>query len=282
MRILRAGFGGAATFLLFWYLFNEWVGGVGIAFIRGLGWPVSTAWLVGSVGMFVGLLRFARDRRVQEQQTVAAIATAAELGLKYTQTVERPTSVLPCFKTWYSGKNGNTGMIGGVPVSIFDMTQCIDTGEGNDYPSRTIVLLPGSGLLAVSVTPRGWFGRGFANVFGGTGITFDPATASADDQHTIREFSRAFRVDFVEYHTPTNEPIDSSEASERIIRRTFTPTLMASLLEHSGWSLETDGEWLACWKGNEVHPANTRLEMMTTAGQLRAALLAATANSPAA
>jgi hypothetical protein len=55
---------------------------------------------------------------------------------------------------------------------------------------------------------------------------------------------------------------------------------MATLLDHPGWSFQANGEWLACWRGNEVRPAGERPGLMADAAEIRGALLTAVADSP--
>lgn len=278
MRRIGAAIGGAVAITFLWYFFNEWVDNAGIAFVRGQGWPLSTAWLTVAGGAIGGVVRDSLRRRGEVQQSSMAVTTADDLGLAYTPAVGRPAARLPCFERWSRGKDGNTGEIGGVPVSVFDMTECVPSDEGNSYPSRTVVLLPVAGPPEFTATPR-WLGGRFAHAFGFGAMTFDPSAAPADDAEVVRRFGRAVRIEAPGDPGPLEPATAETHARETAVRRLFSPALMAALLDHPGWSFQADGEWLACWRGNEVRPAGERPEMMADAGAIRAALLAAVADS---
>ena len=118
IRNLMAAIGGALVVTFLWYIVNLSVNDTGIAFVREHGWSVSTVWLALAVGAVLGVVRNSYLRREELRKTAAAIATAADLRLAYTPTVERPSASLPCFENWYSGKDGISGHIGGEPVKV--------------------------------------------------------------------------------------------------------------------------------------------------------------------
>lgn len=275
MRVLAAAWY-AAVAVLFWYAVNGMIGDGAIDFVRGLGWPVSTAWLVAVPGAIVGALNRSWGRDKLARHAEEASATTARLALTYTPFVARPAAALPCFEKWAHGADGTAGEVGGVRVSVFDMTERIPSDDGDVFPVRTIVLLPAAGLPAFTTTPR-WAGR-FAHAFGFGGMTFDPAATPAGVADVVRRFSRKVRVAMPGNPGPWTPPTPEAQAAEDAARRLFAPTLMEALLGHPGWSVQAGDGWLACWRGSEVRPAGERPELIATALALRAALLAAAAD----
>jgi hypothetical protein len=277
MRNLMAAIGGALVVTFLWYILNLWMNNAGIAFIREHGWPASTVWLALAAGAVLGVVRNSCRRRADLRRTAAAVLTAADLGLAYTPTVERPSASLPCFENWYSGKDGYTGEIGGEPVSVFDMTEYIRSDDGSCYQSRTIVLLSAAGLPEATACPR-WFRGWFAHAFGFGGTTFDPAAAPAGQANTVRRFGRAMRIELPGDPGPWKAETTETRAQDAAVRRIFAPGLMAALLDHRGWSFQTSGGWLACWRGKAVRPRSERPALIAAAKEIRAALLAAVAD----
>ena len=276
MRLFVAAIGGAAATTILWYILNGWTLGAATRIVRELGWPVSSYWLAAAVGAVCGMISRSRERRAQLRHSAGTEQTAAELALTYLPTVERPAVTLSCFDKWHSGKDGATGEFDGVPVSVFDMTERIDTGEGFSYPTRTIMLIPAAGLPALTVSPR-WAGR-FAHSFGFGGMTFDPASAPVDEADTVRQFGRTFRIDLPGDPGPWMSATPKSRSAEEAVRRLITPTVMATLLGQPGWSFQAAAGWLACWRGDKVCPADERPNRIAAAGAIRAALLAAAAD----
>ncbi len=279
MRLISATVAGMLTATFLWYFVNGFVQDAGIGFVRGHGWPVSTAWLAAAVGAAAGLVNHSRGRREQKRRAAGAESAAADLGLAFTPTVERPAAALPCFANWYSGKDGNTGVVDGVPVSVFDMTSCIESSEGGDsYPSHTVVLVPAVGLPEFTAGPRS-LGSRLTDAFGGGGMTFDPA-AAGDAAEVVRRFGRAVWVDPRGSPGPFEPATAAHLASETTVRRLFTTALMSALLDQPDWSYEANGEWLACYRRKVVRPAGERPHLIAGAVRIRAALLAAAADPP--
>ena len=276
MRLITATVAGIITVTVLWYFLNPWVGYAGIRFVRGQGWPISTAWLVAAVGAVAGIVNHLRGRRKESHQTDAAELTASELGLAYTPTVERPAAALPCFADWSSGKDGNTGVIDEIPVSVFDMTSYFSSMEGDVYSSKTVVLLPAAGLPEFTARPR-QFGDWIDHTFGFSGVTFDPS-AAGDDAEVVRRFGRTVWIDLPGRPETWESATAAHQASVTTLRRLFTPALMTALLHYPDWWYEANGEWLACFRGKVVRPAGERPQMMTAAVEIRAALVAAAAN----
>lgn len=258
-----------------WYVLDEFAGGAVVAFVRNAGWPVSTAWLVAGVGAAVGGAVGLRRKRQEHRRTVDTVTAAADLGLTYTAAVPRPDSKLPCFTHWEKGRNGVSGVIDGVPVSAFDLTERIPGGESDTVREWAVVLMPAAGLPAFTLSPRGRFGW-LAHAFGFGGMRFDPAAADLLDAPVVRQFGRTFRLDTTSA-TPTlvSDPGPPTHPS----RRLFTPRLMATALDHPDWSLQCDGERLAVLR--EDRPEVDRGDWLTAAVTARAALLAAAAHLPA-
>jgi hypothetical protein len=277
MRLIWTAIAGMLTAIILWYFINAWIGDAGIRFIRGQGWPVSTAWLAAAIGAVVGLIQELRGRRNQKIQTAAAEWTGAELGLEYTPTVEQPDTSLRCFANWSSGKDGNVGVIDGVPVSVFDMTSLIDSDEGSSYRAETVVLLPAAGLPKFTVNPRG-FGGWLARAFGLGGLTFDPDTAG-NDADVVRHFARTLRVELPGDRVPFEPVTDDDKANEAGVRKLFTTNLMSALLRYPDLSYEANGEWLAFFRRSVLLPAGERPQLLAAAREIRAALLAVAADS---
>lgn len=227
-------------------------------------------------GAVLGVVLGRRRRRQEHQRAAATADTAADLGLTYTETVPRPDAKLPCFIHWEKGRNGVSGVVDGVPVTAFDLTERISGSEGDDFRKRAVVLMPAAGLPEFTLSPLGRVGW-LTRAFGFGGVRFDPAAADPLDAPVVRQFDRAFLLN------PTNltslPPDDQSAQLEEPVRRLFTPSLMAALLDHPDWSLEVDGEWLAVLR--EIRPEADRGEWLTAAVAVRAALLTAAANPPA-
>lgn len=275
MRRIGAAVSGAAVVIVLWYFLNSWMDNAGIAFVRGQGWPVSTGWLAAAVGAVFGLVQEFRSRRNEKKQTAAAVWTGEELGLAHTPTVERPDATLPCFVSWASGKDGLTGVIDRVPVSVFDMTSRIETDDGSSYRSETVVLLPAVGLPEFTANPRG-FGGWLAHAFGVSGLTFDPA-AAGDSAEAVRRFGRTVQVGLPALPAPFEDVDPERQEREEAVRKLFTPNLMSTLLRHPALSYQANGEWLACLRRRVLLPAGDRPELIASALEIRAALLAAAA-----
>jgi hypothetical protein len=276
MRLIGATLSGAAKATILWFILNAWTDGAGTRIVCQLGWPVSSYWLAAAAGAVGGIWARSWDRRAKLRHSAGDAGTAADFGLAYLPTVERPPVALPCFEKWHGGKDGYTGELGGVTVSVFDMTEHIRYDEGNNFPTRTIVLIPAASLPAFTATPR-WAGR-FAHIFGAGGMTFDPANAPVGEADTVRQFGRAVRIELPAnpgWRTPVTL---ESRAAEMAVRRLITPTVMATLLGQPRWSFQTGAGWLACWRGQEVCPAGERPHWIAAAGATRAALLAAAAD----
>jgi hypothetical protein len=278
MRNFFAAIGGALAFTFLWYIGNLLVKNSGIEFVREQGWPVSSAWLVLIIGAVFGVVRKSYLRRAEFRTAAMALATATDLGLEYSPTVERPAVSLPCFQHWQSGKDGNTGFICGEPVNVFDMVECDSSdADGSTCRARTVVLLSAAGLPEIAALPR-WFRGWLAHAFGILGMTFDPAAASAGDAETVRRFGRAIRIELPGNQDPWAERTAEAQAHEAAIRRLFTPKLMAALLDYRDWSFQSGGGWLACWRGNIIQPVRERPALIAAARKIRAALLAAAAD----
>lgn len=277
MRLLGNALGGAATATIVWFILNGWTIGAGTTIVRQLGWPVSSYWLAAAVGAVSGVLARWRDNRVKLRHSTETAGTANDLGLAYLPTVERPPVALPCLKDWHSGKDGCTAELGGVPVSVFDITERVDDGEaGYVFRTKTILLIPAAGLPVLTASPR-WAGR-FAHILGVGGMTFDPASAPVGEAETVRQFGRGVRIEFPGNPGPWTPATPDSQAAEEAVRRLITPTVMATLLGQPGWSFQTGAGWLACWRAQEVCPAGERPHRINAARAIRAALLAAAAD----
>ena len=276
MRLFVAASVGAAATTILWYILDGRTLGAASRIVRELGWPVSSYWLAATVGAICGMISRLPDRRSKLRHSAGTMQAAAELAFTYLPTVERPPAALPCFDKWHSGKDGSTGDLDGVPVSVFDMTECIDTGEGFSYPTRTMMLIPAAGLPALTVSPR-WAGR-FAHIFGFGGMTFDPTGAPVDEADTVRQFGRTFRIDLPGDPGQWTPATPESRFNEEWVRRLITPTVMATLHGQPGWSFQAAGGWLACWRGDKVCPAGERPNLIAAAGVIRTALLAAAAD----
>ena len=271
MRVLGAAWG-AAVGVLVWYAVNGMIGDGAIDFVRGKGWPVSTAWLPAAAGAAVGGLRRPQTKSPEERHAEEAVAETARLELVYSETLSRPAANLPCFEHWHSGTNAAAGEADGVPVSVFDLTERIPGSEGDFFPVRTVVLLPAPGLPACTASPR-WVGR-FAHALGFGGMTFDPA-AAGEARDVVQRFGRAVRVEVPGDPGPWKPQTPETQAAEAAARRLFTRTLMKALLGHPGCSVQAGDGWLACWRGDGVLPATERPELIDTALALRSAFLAA-------
>lgn len=258
-----------------------------IPFIHFHGWSLRLTVVVGAfLGLvaFLGLMADSSRRRSELRQSLMALTTANDLGLDYIPEVEWPSVPLPCFEYWRIGKDGNTGEIAGVPVSVFDM-ECYlphsDSSSTDRTEKRTVVLLPVTGLPGFTATPLSVTTlTAFKHAFGLDGMTFDPGAAPADEVEVVRRFVRAVQIDVIG-SGPWEQATAESQARENAVRRLFTPALMAALLDHPDWYFQAAGEWLACWR--DISPANERPKLIADAMAIRAALLAAVANdSPAA
>jgi hypothetical protein len=278
MSNLFAAIGWSLTLNIIWYFFNECGKNIGITFVREQGWPVSSAWLVLMIGAVFGVLRNMYLHRAELRTAAVALSTAADLGLEYTQTVERPPISLPCFEHWQSGKDGNTGFIDGEPVSVFDMVEDdLSDTDGSSGRARTVVLLPASGLPEIVVSPR-WFRGWLAHAFGVLGMTFDSAAAPIGETEIVRRFGRAVRVELPGNPDQWTERTAEEQKQEAAIRRLFTPKLMTTLLRYRDWSFQAGGGWLACWRGDIIQPVRERPELIAAARKIRAALLSAAAD----
>ena len=273
MRNLKAAIIGAVCVTVLWYICSTWV----IVLVGGYAWWVITVSLVAG-GAGLGVVSESYLRSKESRHASAAIQTANQLRLTYTPTVERPSASLPCFQHWVSGWHGSSGEIHGVPVSLFDMTEVIPGDEGASVRSSTTVLMPAPGLPDLTASPRPLSGF-FDRAFGLGGMTFDSAAASADLASTVRRFGRAILIEYPGAPGPTKSATPKSMEQDAAIRRLVGPGLMAVLLDHRGWSFQTGDGWLACWRGNSVRTASERPDLIDTALKLRAALLAAAADT---
>lgn len=272
MRNLKAAIVGAVCFTVLCYISSTWV----IVFAGGYAWWAITASLA-AVGAVLGVVGESYLRNKESRHTAAAMMTANQLHLTYTPTVERPSASLPCFQHWVSGEHGNSGEIQGVLVRIFDMREVIPSDEGDCGRSSTMVLMSAVGLPELMESPRplsGWFDR----AFGLGGMAFDAPAASTELASTVRRFGRAIRIEYPGAPGPMTAATPKSIAQDAAIRRLLSPGLMAVLLDHRRLSFQTGDGWLACWRGNSVRPASERPDLINTALELRAALLAAAAD----
>jgi hypothetical protein len=234
---------------------------------------VSSYWLAAAVGAICGMISNSRKHRAELRHSAGIATTASEFGLAYSPTVERPPIALPCLENWHSGKDGHTGELGGLPVSVFDMTERIDTDEGVGFLTKTIVIIPAAGLPAFTSSPR-WAGR-FAHILGFGGMRFDPAEAPVEAMDTVRKFGRAIRIDLPGDPAPWTKANSETRSAEEAVRRLLTPKLMETLLDHRSWSFQTGDGWLACWRGYKVCQAGERPKWIAAASAIRAVLLAA-------
>ncbi len=276
MRIRRDALDGAAKAALLGFFLSGWSIGIGPKFAFETWSWVASYCLFIAVGSVIGVLTGSRHSRLEREQSASAARTAADLGLTYLPTVERPPLALPCFKKWHSGKEGNVGEVGGVPVSVFDMVEQIETFEGTGFFTRTIVLLPADGVPAFTASPCR-AGR-FAHLLELGGTRFDPATAPAGAADTVRQFGRSFRIECPGNPSRWTLTTQRLQKAEEPVRRLMTPKLMAALLAWPGWSFQTGAGSLVCWRGQSVCPAGKRQEWIAAASAIQAALLAAVAD----
>jgi hypothetical protein len=275
MQIMSAAIIGAFVTTFLWYFFNSWVDGVGIAYVRGLGWPVSTAWLMVCIGALLGMIGAWRHRRRETLLTAAVMQTAKDIGLEYVAKVERPTTKLKSFEKWYDAKNGLRGQVDGLSVSMLDLIIAVESCEGtDDYRTRTVAILPALGLPQFTVRKRtsGWR---IAEAIGLTGLTFDPSGLSAGEVEILQQFTRAFRIELTVSLGQSGETQPELVAQEAKTRRLFNTVAMQHLLANQGCNFEADGEWLVIWKGDQFLPANERSGLLATALGIRKTLLTA-------
>jgi len=267
--------------VLFWWI-NDTHRVNGVGFLRRQPWPISELWTWIIVGFFVGVVVTSIRLRRRADHALRSRELAEELGHSFSETIDRPdaASSIPIFTSWSEGRNAMSGTQDGVAMTILDYTTVTKGSDSDNVVHGTVALVAAAGLPEFDLRARtlGWRLLGVA---GYEGLTFDPS-AMPSEVETITRFGELFHLS-----TPGGlmsqlggEGTEQDATSENALRRFFQPALMAKLIEHPGYSLQSRAGQLAVWLGRGTLHANRRADLWDAAIALREALSQPSPESP--
>ena len=272
--ILGSSIGSAVSLAALWWMLNGIYRVNGVGWLTRMGWPFDSVVLCAVIGAVSGAaFGWIRYRR-QARHRVDLAVLSEKLDLQFNSEPEEfQPPPMSLFEKLESIDNRMSGIHEGVSVEVFDLATVVKSDEGSKTYRQTVVLLPARGLPKFQLNAK-TLGYRFLDWIGARGVTFDPAAGPTEaDRSAIEQFGRHYNLsagDTTDLAAGTPEIFSEQD---QLVRTRFTLEVLKVLAKRPGWSIQSDCEHLAFWKGREVRPASERPRLLATALELRTALL---------
>lgn len=254
--------GGAVGGGVLWWVVNGMMTVNGVGWLERQGGPLGAVWAGAAAGAVVGGIGWSVGRTIRRSRSEGLAEAAERSGMVYAEDASafldrhEGLRAMPIFEDLSRAADLTAGVRDGREFGAFELTTVSRSRSSDSSPStrrRTVVVVPGAGLPAFDLGPRGMLLNLAWPFLGVDRLTFDPeAVPDPHDAEVIRLFGRRF---FVARPHGQEEDEDSGEGgaiepgreSDRVaeLRRLLPVPVMRRLLESPGWSIQSRGGHLA-------------------------------------
>lgn len=173
---------------------------------------------------------------------------------------------LEVFNNWHKAENHFEGRFLEEPVTMVDFTTVSESEEGNTYATNTLILLSEatSPVPEFELRNRTFFSELIMGMFGGKNFMpkeriLIPTGISSENSHLVEQFNHS-------YYPPA--------ASDEVTHLLLSAETLACLARKPGWSVECRHGRMALWYKKRLVSAETRLEALKQAVEIKRGLLA--------
>lgn len=234
--------------------------------IDGFAWPFNTIFPFVVAGAIINGAAVVLSKRRSESHREELRAVAGELGLRFEDgDVEvapegRPRTLL-CAQ-WSRCENRLSGMSGGSPAQMFELTTVSQKGDGSVRRNWTVIVFEQTGLPGFACFPKNWWTLADRALM--SPVSFHPDEGAEATRRAVAEFDAIYQVCL-------GESLAGSDEEE--VRNLFRAPRLLSLAQHPGWVIQSARGCLVCARRGIV-PAAERGSLWREAAEVRRALAA--------